>query len=92
MVGCAPLPQCNRKDHDGYPSVAPKPWTKLLIFPCHIADAVWVPKLGCQQFECSAFAGQLVAHQANSFRETLIHPLLLRRCLKPLTNPDLNFC
>jgi hypothetical protein len=57
--------QGNRKGYGGYPSVPPKPQTNLLIFPFHIADAVCVPKLSCEQFQCNDFSVKIGAEAAD---------------------------
>src|SRR5438034_10719234 len=57
--------QDNPKGYGGYPSVPPKPQTNLLIFPCHIADTVWVPKLSCERFQCNDFSVNIGAEAAD---------------------------
>jgi hypothetical protein len=42
----------------GPPCVVAKPETHLLIFLRHIADAVRIPKIGCEQFERNDFSRQ----------------------------------
>ena len=52
----------------GPPCVVAKPETNLLIFLRHIADAVRIPKIGCEQFERNDFFGGIgagIAHLLN---------------------------